>query len=75
MADQGSKPLQGAIIFALIALAVLGGAYAIWPPGFFGTPFAEMPPAMLLRAAASTVLMFIGIEFIGALAIVIRSDH
>ncbi len=75
MADQGSKPLQGAIIFAVIALAVLGIAYAMWPPDFFSTPFAEMSPAMLLRAVASATLAFIGIEFLGALAIVTIEDH
>jgi hypothetical protein len=75
VSDQGRKPLQGAIIFAVIALALLGGACAMWPPGFFSTPFAEMSSAMLLRAGASAALAVIGIEFIGALAIVLRSDH
>jgi hypothetical protein len=74
MSDQGRKPLQGAMIFAIIALALLGGAYAIWPPGFFGTPFAEMPAAMLLRTSASAALAMIGIEFLGALAIVSITD-
>ncbi len=75
MADQGSKSLEGAIIFAVIALALMGGAYAMWPPDFFSTPFSEMTPAMLLRAAASVVLAFIGVEFVFALAIVTQADR
>ena len=75
MADQGGKPLAGAIFFATVALAVLGGAYAMWPPDFFSTAFAEMTPAILLRAAASAGLAFIGIEFVFALAIVMQADH
>ena len=75
MADQGNKPVEGAFFFAIVALAVLGGAYAMWPPDFFSTPFADMTPAMLLRAAASAVLAFIGIEFLGALAIVTQMDR
>ena len=75
MADHGSKPLQGAFIFAVVALVLLGIAYAMWPPGFFSTSFADMSPAMLLRAAASAVLAIIGIEFLGALAIVTITEH
>jgi hypothetical protein len=75
VADQGSKPLQGAFIFAVVALVLLGIAYAMWPPGFFSTPFADMSPAMLVRAAASAVLAIIGIEFLGALAIVTITEH
>ena len=75
MADQGNKPVEGAFFFAVVALAILGGAYAMWPPDFFSTPFADMTPAMLLRAAASAALAFIGIEFLGALAIVTQMDR
>lgn len=75
MPDQDGKPLAGAIFFAIVAIAVLGGAYAMWPPAFFGTSFAEMPPAMMIRAAASAVLAFIGIEFLFALAIVTQMDR
>ena len=75
MADQGNKPVEGAFFFAIVALAVLGGAYAMWPPEFFGTPFADMTPAMMLRAAATAVLAFIGMEFLGALAIVTQMDR
>ena len=75
LADRGNKPVEGAFFFAAVALAVLGGAYAMWPPDFFSTPFADMTPAMLLRAAASAVLGFIGLEFLGALAIVTRMDR
>ena len=75
MADQGNKPVEGAFFFAVVALAVLSGAYAMWPPDFFSVPFSDMTPAMLLRAAASAVLAFIGIEFVFALAIVTQADH
>ena len=75
MADQGNKPVEGAFFFAVVALAVLGGAYAMWPPDFFSTPFSDMTPAMMLRAAASAVLAFIGIEFIFALAVVTQMDR
>ena len=75
MADQGNKPVEGAFFFAIVALAVLGGAYAMWPPDFFSTPFSDMTPAMMLRAAATAVLAFIGMEFLGALAIVTQMDR
>ncbi len=75
MGDQGGKPLAGAIFFGVCALALLTGAYAMWPPHFFSTALAEFSFAMLLRAAASIVLLGIGIEFLGALAIVTQSDH
>ena len=75
MADLDRKPVQGAIIFAVIALALLVGAWAMWPPGFFATPFADMPAAVLLRAAASVVLAVIGVEFLGALVITVIGDH
>jgi len=47
----------------------------MWPPGFFSTNVAEFTFSMLLRAAASIVLLFIGIEFLAALAIVTQSDR
>ena len=75
MADQGNKPVEGAFFFAVVALALLGGAYAMWPPDFLGTPFAEMTPPMLIRAAAAAVLAFTGIEFVFALAIVTQADR
>ena len=75
MGDQGGKPLAGAIFFGICALALLVGAYAIWPPDVFSTPLAEFSFAMLLRAVASIVLLGIGIEFLGALAIVTQSDR
>lgn len=53
---------------------LLGGAYAMWPPGVFSSPFSEMTIAVPLRAAASLVLAIIGLEFLGALAIVALSD-
>ena len=73
--DQGGRPLAGAIFFATVALAVLAGAYAMWPPDAFGTPLADMTLAMLLRIAASIALVFIGLEFLWALAIVTQTDR
>ena len=75
MADQGGKPLAGAIFFATVALAVLAGAYAMWPPDVFSTAISDMTPAMLLRIAASMALAFIGLEFLWALAIVTQADR
>ena len=56
-------------------MALLIGAYVMWPPDVFSTPLADFNFAMLLRAAASIVLLGIGIEFLGALAIVTQSDR
>ena len=70
----GHRPRVLALWRAL-ALALLCGAYAMWPPHLFSTPLAEITFAMLLRAVASIVLLGIGIEFLGALAIVTQSDR
>jgi len=75
LGDQGGRPLAGAIFFGACALALLIGAYVMWPPEVFSTPFADYSFAMLLRCAASIVLLGIGIEFLGALAIVTQSDR
>jgi hypothetical protein len=75
LGDQGGKPLAGAIFFGVCALALLCGAYVMWPPDLFSTPLADFNFAMLLRAAASIVLLGIGVEFLGALAIVTQSDR
>jgi len=75
LGDQGGRPLAGAIFFGVCALALLLGAYAMWPADFFSTALAEHPLAMLLRAAASIVLLGIAIEFLAALAIVTQSDR
>lgn len=72
--ERGIKAIEGPLIFAVIALLLLGGAYAMWPPDFFSTGFSAITGGALLRAAASTVLAIIGIEFLGALAIVLLSD-
>jgi hypothetical protein len=47
----------------------------MWPADFFSTALSEMTSGMLLRAAASLVLAFVGLEFLGALAIVTQSDR
>jgi len=73
--EQGGKPVAGAIFFATVALAVLAGAYAMWPPDVFSIPLADMTAAMLLRLAASLALVFIGLEFLWALAIVTQADR
>ena len=75
MGDQGGKPLAGVIFFGACALALLVCAYLMWPPDMFSTPLADLTFAMLLRAIASIVLLGIGIEFLGALAIVTQSDR
>ena len=75
MPDRSGKPFAGAIFFGVCALAILGGAYAMWPPDIFSTPLDEFTASMLLRAAASLLLLFIGIEFLGALAIVTQTDY
>jgi hypothetical protein len=75
LADQGGKPLAGAIFFGVCALALLTGAYLMWPPDVFSTPFADFTFAMLLRTIASIILLGIGVEFLGALAIVTQSDR
>jgi hypothetical protein len=75
LGDPSGKTLAGAIFFGVCALALLGGAYVMWPPAFFGTPLAEFTLAMLVRAAASAVLLTIAIEFLGALVIVTQADH
>ena len=75
MGDRDGKQVAGAVFFGVCALALLSGAYVMWPPGFISTPFADFTFAMLLRAAASLVLLFIGIEFLFALAIVTQSDR
>jgi hypothetical protein len=75
LGDQGGKPLAGAIFFGACALALLCGAYAMWPPDLFSTPLVDFTFAMLLRAVASIVLLGIAVEFLGALAIVTQSDR
>jgi len=75
LGDRDGRPLAGAIFFGVCALALLSGAYAMWPPDFFSTPLAQFSFAMLLRAVASIILLGIGIEFLGALAIVTQSDR
>ena len=66
--------LAGALFFAAVSLLCLAGAYAMWPLHFFSTPFSQMTFEMWLRSAASTVLAFIGLEFLGSLAIVALSN-
>ena len=65
---------EGPTFFALTALLLLGGAYAMWPAEFTGTPFSDMTIDVPLRAAASLLLAMIGLEFAAAFAIVILTD-
>ncbi len=58
----------------MFAVLFLAGAYALWPPAFFGNSLSEMTSDVLIRAAASLVLAIVGLEFLGALAIVVLSD-
>jgi hypothetical protein len=66
--------IEGAFFFAVFAILILGGAYTMWPAGFFSNSFADMSMGTVIRAAASLVLAMIGLEFLGALAIVVLSD-
>lgn len=74
MEERDPKSIAGALFFATCAILLLGGAYAMWPPDVFGSPLSEMTVSVPLRAAASLVLAIIGLEFLGALAIVALSD-
>ncbi|MSP97902.1 MAG: hypothetical protein EXR29_11900 [Betaproteobacteria bacterium] len=75
MEEQGDKSTAGALFFAATAFFLLSGTYAMWPADFFSTPFSDMTFGTLLRAAASSVLAMISLEFLGALAIVTLSDR
>ncbi len=59
----------------MLALLFFGGAYAMWPPDYASIPFSEMAPGMLVRVVATPVMAIIGIEFLGAFAIALRSEH
>ena len=69
------KPAAGPIFFAVIALLLFAGSYALWPEGLFSTPFSMMTAGMLVRTVVSLVLAIIGLEFLAALAIVSLSDN
>lgn len=75
MTDRSDKPLEGALFFGTFAAVFLGGACAMWPAEFFNTAFSEMTSGMLLRAGASLVMAFVGLEFLGGLAIVTQMDR
>jgi hypothetical protein len=64
----------GPLFFAVLAFLLFGGAYAMWPAGFFGAMSSGLTGDLLLRAAASLVLAVIGIEFFCALVIAVVSD-
>jgi hypothetical protein len=72
--ERGIKSVAGPLFFAAFAFLFFSGSYAMWPSDFFSTPFSEMTFGMLLRAVASPMLVIIGLEFLGALAIVTLSD-
>jgi hypothetical protein len=65
---------EGPIFFAVTALLLLGGSYAMWPGEIAGTPFPDMTIDVPLRAAASLLLAVIGLEFVGAFVIVMMTD-
>ena len=73
--DQNGKLLEGVIIFAVLAVLTVAGAYVMWPADFFSTAFADMTPAMLLRATLSLALAIAGLEFLGALTIIALSER
>ncbi len=74
MTEQGNRSFAALAFFGAFALLFLGGAWAMWPPGVIGTPFAEMGGGMLLRAVASPVLAIIGLEFLGAFVVSLLAD-
>lgn len=74
MAEQGSRPFAAPVFFGAFALLFLGGAWAMWPPGIFGLPFADVPGGMLLRAIAAPVMAIVGLEFLGAFVVVLLAD-
>ena len=69
-----SSRTAGPLFFGVIAFLLFGGAYAMWPENVFSTSFSEMTIDMPLRVVASLMLVAIGLEFLGAFAIVINSD-
>jgi len=68
------KTAAGPLFFAVLAFLSLAGAYAMWPADFFSIPFSGMPGAMLLRAAAASILALGALEFLCALAIALQPD-
>jgi len=46
----------------------------MWPADFFSTPFSGMAAGTLLRAVASPMLAIVGLEFLGALVVVVLAD-
>jgi hypothetical protein len=75
MDEQDAKSRAGAYFFAAVASLLLGGAFAMSPSNLFSTSLSDMTPGMLVRAAASLALTIVGLEFLGALAIVTLSDR
>ncbi len=76
--ERDSKLAEGTIFFAVFAILALSGACLIWPADFFTAAFSAHPditPAMLLRVTLSLALAVSGLEFLGALAIIVLSDH
>jgi len=72
--DQDPKSNEGALFFAAFAALTWVGAYAVWPPHLFDSPFADLTIGTWIRAATSLVLAIGGLEFAGALAIVVLSE-
>ena len=64
----------GPLFFAVLAILLFSGAYAMWPENFFSALASEPSIGLLVRALASLILAAIGLEFLGAFAIVINSD-
>jgi hypothetical protein len=72
--EHGSRSFAGPLFFAAFALLFFGIAYAIWPAEFSSLPLSELSGGVLLRAAASAVLAFVGLEFLGACVIATLTD-
>ena len=77
-AERDGKLVAGTIFFAVCAILSLGGAFILWPAGFFSTVLSaptDMPPDMLVRALLSLALAIASLEFLGALAIIALSER
>ena len=56
------------VVIVTVCVLYVWGIVAIWPSGFFDTPFAYMTPAMLIRAGVAAVGV-LGILLVGCLLV------
>lgn len=76
-----SSSAFGLVILLGVGLFEFGlfvwGAVAIWPTGFFDTPFAYVTLGMLLRVAGSVLVVVIGAVVVGfgLILLVLRASN